>query len=60
MPYVLAVVVLSLLIFRALRHRKEARTFGSLESAIARPVDGPRFARYPAGRRPVRRGRGRL
>lgn len=52
--FVVGVVVVMVLL--ALRRRgRERRTFGALGDAIARPVDGPRFARYPAVRRARRR-----
>jgi hypothetical protein len=55
--FVLGVVVVTgLMMFR--RRRREARTFGRLESAIVplmRPDDSPRWAREPAGRRKKRR-----
>ncbi len=42
---VLVVVAVVLLTVR--RRRREGRTYGALTTAVSRPVDGPRFSRYP-------------
>ncbi len=46
----LVLVVVAVVLLSVRRRRREGRTYGALTTAVARPVDGPRFSRYPSSR----------